>query len=145
MPKLVIDNSQLAEEFFADVRLFGIQCPHEPHWLIWIINNQFLYDFRYQAGSEIEVKKKGRPFRYPIYQCMEPNLEVIHLIYANQYDGEYLLPELRHYDFIWLIKGELPNNEIPHLIFTELKAIPQVQLVTELTPEKIINKTQLVL
>jgi hypothetical protein len=145
LAKLIIDNDQIAEEYFADARLFGIQCPLEPHRFIWTINRQFLYDFRYQAGSEIKVKKKGRQFRYPIFQCKEPQLEVVHLIYANQFDGEYLLSELRYFDYLWLMKGELPGEELPGLILAELKTIEQVQLVTELSKEKIVNKTQLVL
>jgi len=145
LAKLIIDNDQIAEEYFSDARLFGIQCPLEPHSFVWLINRQFLYDFRYQAGSEIEVKKKGRPFNYPIFQCKEPQQEIVHLIYANQHDGEYLLAELRYYDYLWLIKGELPGEELPRLILAELKNMEQVQLVTALSNEKIINKTQLVL
>ena len=145
MAKLIIDNEQIAEEYFADAKLFGIQCLLEPHQFVWLINRQFQYDFRYQVGAEIEVKKKGRPFRYPIFQCKEPQLEVVHLIYANQYDGEYLLSELRYVDYLWLMKGELPGEELPNLILAELKNIDQVQLVMELSKEKIINKTQLVL
>ena len=145
MAKLIIDNDQIAEEYFADARLFGIQCALEPHQFIWHINRHFLYDFRYQAGSEILVKRKGRSFRYPIFQCKEPRQELQHIIYANQFDGEYLLAELKYFDYLWLIKGEQNDETLPDLILNELKNIKQVQLVTELTYEKIINKTQLVL
>ena len=145
MAKLIIDNDLIAEEYFSDARLLGIQCALEPHQFIWHINRQFLYDFRYQSGSEIVVTKKKRPFRYPIFQCKEPQQELLHIIYANQYDGEYLLSELRYFDYIWLIKGEMNDDSLPELILNELKAIEQVQLVTALSNEKIINKTQLVL
>ena len=145
MAKLIIDNELIAEEYFSDARLLGIQCALEPHQFIWHINRQFLYDFRYQSGSEIVVTKKNRPFRYPIFQCKEPQQELVHIIYANQYDGEYLLSELRYFDYVWLIKGEMNDDSLTELILTELKAIEQVQLVTALSNEKIINKTQLVL
>ncbi|CAN5435158.1 hypothetical protein BH10BAC3_BH10BAC3_07850 [soil metagenome] len=145
MAKLIIDNELIAEEYFSDARLLGIQCALEPHQFIWHINRQFLYDFRYQSGSEIVVTKKSRPFRYPIFQCKEPQQELLHIIYANQYDGEYLLSELRYFDYLWLIKGEMNDDSLPGLILNELKAIGHVQLVTELSNEKIINKTQLVL
>lgn len=145
MAKLIIDNDQIAEEYFADARLFGIQCPLEPHRFAWLINRQFLYNFRYQAGAEIEVTKKGRTFRYCIFQCKEPQLEVMHFIYANHFDGEYLLSELRYFDYLWLMKGELPDEALPNLILNELKNIDHIQLVTELMKDKIVNKTQLVI
>jgi hypothetical protein len=145
MAKLTIDNDQIAEEYFADARLFGIQCPLEPHRFVWLINRQFLYNFRYQVGAEIEVSKRGRNFRYSIFQCKESQLEVMHLIYANHSDGEYLLSELRYFDYLWLMKGELPDETLPNLILNELKNIDPIQLVTELTKEKIVNKMQLVI
>jgi hypothetical protein len=145
LAKLIIDNDVIAEEYFSDARLLGIQCSLEPHQFIWHINRQFLYDFRYQSGSEIVVTKKKRPFRYPIFQCKEPGQELLHLIYANQFDGEYLLSELRYFDYLWLLKGEINNDNLPALLLSELKTITQVQLVTELSNDKIINKTQLVL
>jgi hypothetical protein len=145
MAKLIIDNDLIAEEYFADARLVGIQCALAPHQLAWHINRQFLYDFRYQAGSEIMVTKKGRPLRYSVYQYEETHLQITHLVYANQYDGEYLLPELKHFDYIWLLKGEHVTEQWIVLLLNELKTVEQVQMVMELSSEKIKNKTRLVL
>jgi hypothetical protein len=67
------------------------------------------------------------------------------LIYANRHDGEYLLPELKHFDFLWLMKGELKDIMLPEMLLSELKTLDQVQMVTILSNDKIINKTRLVL
>jgi hypothetical protein len=145
LAQLLIDNDILAEEFFEDSMLIGVQCGSEPHQFIWMVNRKFAYDFRYQAGSEIEFKKRGRNFKYPIFSCSEPHTDLQHLIYANRHDGEYLLPELKHFDFLWLMKGELKDIMLPEMLLSELKTLDLVQMVTILSNDKIINKTRLVL
>lgn len=145
MAKLVINNDEIAEEFFEDARLLGIQCPQEPHRMVWLINRRFGYKFRYQAGSEILLTKKARKFSFPVFASDETNFALTHFIYANQHEGEYLLSELKHFDFLWLIKGDHPNNQLISLLQTELKNLESVQLVMELNSDKIVNKKNLVL
>lgn len=128
-----------------DARLLGIQCALEPQPLIWSVNRQFGYDFRYQHNAEISVRKNNRVFRYSVYQFNEPHLNITHYLYANHHDGEYLLPELKHFDFMWMVKGEAERDSLIPLIITELKKLEQVQMVTELAGDKIRNKLQLVL
>ena len=68
-----------------------------------------------------------------------------HFIYNNKYDGEYLLPEFKHLDFAWLIQGTNADpQQVPQLTKT-LKQINGVQLIVELTNEKIKNKQHLIL
>jgi hypothetical protein len=143
--RLTINNEVLAEEFFSDAQLLGIQCSMEPHSFIWLINKRFLYQFRYQNGAEIIVQKRQRNFSFPVFQCQESNLQLTHLIYTNQQDGEYLLPELKHFDYIWMLKGELSNIDLPDLVLKELKNVPDIQMVALLATDKIRNKTQLVM
>lgn len=145
MARLLIDNDQIAAEYFADARLVGLQCSLEPHQLAWYINRQFMFDFRYQCGSEILVTKKGRSLRYPVFLYREPHLQLTHYIYANQCDGEYLMVQLRHFDFLWLLKGDQHEDASVGILLNELKRLEQVQVVTELASDKIKDKTQLVL
>jgi hypothetical protein len=56
-----------------------------------------------------------------------------------------LLPELKHLDFLWLLKGEAAADESLPEIIQQIKTINAVQLVVELTNEKIKNKENLVL
>ncbi len=142
--KLSIDNDQIAEEYFSDAQLFGIQCSLEPSSFIWLINKKFLYQFRYQNDAEIVVNKRQRRFSYPVFQCQETAIQLTHIIYTNKHDGEYLLPELRHFDYIWLMKGEL-NQALAEQIMAVLKSIPEIQIAALLAADKIRNKTQLVM
>jgi hypothetical protein len=62
----------------------------------------------------------------------------------NQFDGEYLLPEFKHLDFLWLMKGDEVSDDSLQETIQTIKAINSVQLVLELTNEKIKNKEHLV-
>jgi hypothetical protein len=58
--------------------------------------------------------------------------------------GEYLLPEFKHLDFLWLIRGEDLDMEEINQLQQSIKKIPQVQFVNEVTPDKIKNKLRLI-
>jgi hypothetical protein len=144
MAKLTINNTQLANEFFEDARLIGIQCPLEPHKFVWMINRQFGYNFGYQNGGEIRLRTQKREYEFAIYQCTEPNMELQHLLYVNNDDGKHLLPELKHIDFLWLLKGDILDLGFIASLMAELRKLEQVLVVIELTNEKIRNKEHLV-
>lgn len=57
-----------------------------------------------------------------------------------------MLPEFKHLDFLWLVKTEgqdVDEGEFSILQKT-LKTIPFVQLVTEMTGDKIKNREHLI-
>lgn len=143
--KLVLNNHDVADGFFEDAILLGIQCSLLPEKFIWMINRHFGYSFRYQQLSEVRLMRQSRQFVYPIFSCKERNLSLVHFIYTNQYDGEYLLPELRHTDFLWLLKNEGSDEGFALLLAEELRKLDAVQLVTQLANDKIKNKQHLVL
>lgn len=145
MARLTIDNTQLANEFFEDARLLGIQCPADTTRFVWMVNRVFGYSFQYQHNGEIKLSAQRRNYEFPVYHCKEPNMEIDHLLYVNGDDGKHLLPELRHIDYLWLLKGEMYDESFLQTLMQELRKLEQVLLVMELTNEKIKNKEHLVL
>jgi hypothetical protein len=142
--KLRIDNELLAEEFFEDTCLLGIVAPIVPHQFIWNINRGLNFDFRLNNDLEIQLAKKNRNYFFTLYEYREPFVSLTYYLYENLNDGEYLVPEFRHLDYLWLSKGDIPNREDELLLIQDLKKIPGVQLVVELNNEKIINKQHLI-
>ena len=142
--KLVLDNKNLAEDFFEDTRLLGIMAPIRDYQLCWNLNNMMGMDFRINNDIEIQLTKKKRDYFFAVYEFCEPTGSLSHFVYNNRFDGEYLLPELRHLDFLWLMKGDLVTEESLLLTITNIKGINGVQLVVELTNEKIRNKEHLI-
>ena len=142
--KLVLDNKNLAEDFFEDTRLLGIMAPIRDYQLCWNLNNMMGMDFRINNDIEIQLSKKKRDYFFAVYEFCEPTGSLSHFVYNNRFDGEYLLPELRHLDFLWLMKGDLVTEESLLLTINSIKEINGVQLVVELTNEKIRNKEHLI-
>ena len=143
--KLRIDNELMIEGFFADARLLGIVAPMEQYRFCWHLNKLLNFNFRINHNLEIQLNKKERKYFFPIYDYHNPATTLKHYLYNNKDDGEFLLPEFKHLDFLWLAKDELmPDNEMNSLI-SSIKTIPVVQLVTELTNEKIRHKQHLIL
>ena len=95
-------------------------------------------------NHEIALKRKNRTYYFSMYEADEPNTTIQHFVYHNQYDGEYLLPELKHMDFIWWIRGDWVEDEKVKEISQTIRDIKGVQLVVELTPEHIKNKGNLI-
>ncbi len=142
--KLKIDTDTLIEEFFDSARLFGIVAPVKDYVFSWHINQNLGYNFRLNHSIEIQLKKKERNYFFPIYEFEVPGCCMVHYLYNNQDDGEYLLPEFKHLDYMWLAKGEVMNRDEVSILKQSLKLLPSVQLVTEMTNEKIKNKQFLI-
>ncbi|MEO7802458.1 MAG: IPExxxVDY family protein [Ginsengibacter sp.] len=142
--KLKIDNDSLIEGFFEDSKLMGIVAPIKDYRFCWFLNRILQIDFRLNNNIEIELVKKKRRYFFSVFEYTEKGTTKTHYLYNNQFDGEYLLPEFRHLDFLWLIKDEnMREEEFPFLL-NSIRTIPAVQLITEMTNEKIRNKQHLI-
>lgn len=142
--KIKMDNTLMVEEFFEGTRLMGIVAPVKGYQFSWLLNQYMQIDFRINHDIEIQLDKKKRKYYFSIYEYGEPNGSLMHYLYINQFDGEYLLPELKHLDFLWLLKGDTLREADFSDLQQSLRSIPGVQLVMELTGEKIRNKAHLV-
>jgi hypothetical protein len=142
--KLILDNKNLADEFFEDTRLLGIMAPVKDYQFCWHLNNVMGMDFRINNDIEIQLNKKKRIYFFAVYEFREPTGSLSHYLYNNRFDGEYLLPEFKHLDFLWLMRGDtVPESDL-HETINKIRSIDGVQLVIELTNEKIKNKEHLV-
>lgn len=142
--KLKLDMQEMAEDFFEDTRLLGIVAPIKDYQLCWLLNQMFRFNFRMNNEIEIQLSKKLRRYYFPVYEYSEPNSSLVHYLYNNQDDGEYLLQEFKHLDYLWLLKGDLVNRENVNDMIALIKDINGVQLIIELTNEKIIHKGHLI-
>ncbi len=142
--KLKIDNDTLIDGFFEYARLIGIVAPIKDYRFCWYLNKILHLNFRVNNNIEIELNKKKRQYFFSVFEYTERGTTKTHYLYNNQFDGEYLLPEFRHLDFLWLIKDEnMRVEELPYLL-SSIRVIPSVQLITEMTNEKIKNKQNLI-
>lgn len=142
--KLKLDLDELAEDFFRDSRLIGIVAPIKDYQLCWQLNQLLTIDFRNNNDIEIQLKRKKRDYYFAVFQYNEPNNALVHYLYNNQFDGEYLLPEFRHLDFLYLLKGDFVADDFIRDLVETIKKINGVQLVMELAHDKIRNKGHMI-
>ncbi len=142
--KLKIDNELLADEFFEDAHLFGIVASIKNYQFAWQVNQQLGCSFRLNSELEIELRKKTRNYFFSIYEYPIPQTSNAYYIYHNQNNGEYLLPEFKHLDFLWLIKGEDISKAEIVALQQDIKQMPFIQFIYELSNEQIKHKQHLI-
>ncbi|MBC7827481.1 MAG: IPExxxVDY family protein [Chitinophagaceae bacterium] len=142
--KLKLDFEDLADDFFSDTRLIGIVAPLKDYQFCWHLNHLLRFDFRNNNEIEIQLNKKKRDYFFSVFEFREKNNSLAHYLYNNQFDGEYLLPEFKHLDFLWLLKGDPVEEETLQSIMQAIRTINGIQLVMELTNEKIRNRGHLI-
>ena len=142
--KLKLNIDDMTDDFFEDTRLLGIVAPVKDYQLVLQLNNRMRFAFRNNSDLEIQLTKRQRKYFFNIYEYREPGNALQHFLYNNQFDGEYLLPEFKHLDFLWLQKGDtVPDEKLMHLM-NSVRSVPGVQLVMELSQDKIKNKAHLI-
>jgi hypothetical protein len=142
--KLVLDTEGLTDDFFEDTKLLGIMAPVKDYQFGWQLNQLMGIEFRINNDIEIQLTRKRRNYFFAVYDFHESTGSLSHYLYNNQFDGEYLLPEFKHLDFLWLMKGDYISDTTLQEYITAIKTISGVQLVMELTNEKIKNKEHLI-
>ena len=142
--RLELDTQEIIDNFFDETRLLGIVTTVKDYRFCWNLNNMLGINFRINHDIEINMKRKKRQYFFSVYEYAEPNSALCHYLYNNLYDGEYLFPEFKNLDFLWLMKNDTVTEEYLDQIKLMLRNIPGVQLVTELTNEKIKNKEYLI-
>lgn len=142
--KLRLDLEELAEDFFRNSRLIGIVAPIKDYQLCWQLNQLLSIDLRNNNDIEIQLKRKRRDYYFAVFQYNEPNNALVHYVYNNQFDGEYLLPEFRHLDFLYLLKGDIVGDDFLANLMDTIRKINGVQLVMELAHDKVRNKGHMI-
>jgi hypothetical protein len=142
--KLVLNTEGLTDDFFEDTKLLGIMAPVKDYQFGWQLNQLMGIEFRINNDIEIQLTRKRRNYFFAVYDFHESTGSLSHYLYNNQFDGEYLLPEFKHLDFLWLMKGDYISDNTLQEYITAIKTISGVQLVMELTNEKIKNKEHLI-
>jgi hypothetical protein len=138
--KLKLDQDTLNNDFFDNTRLLGIMAPLKNYFFCWQVNNVLGVKFRLNSDAELHLRKSRRDYYFNLYEWTEPESYLTHYIYHNQNDGNFLLPEFKNMDFLWLMKGDMVEDEKIGTIATAIRNISGVQLVAELTSEQIKNK-----
>src|ERR1700742_2357340 len=142
--KLKLNIDDMTGEFFEDTRLLGLVAFVKDYQFCRQLNNRLRFDFRINNEIEIQLSRRQRTYFFGVYEYCESGTSLQHFLYNNQFDGEYLLPEFKHLDFLWLLKGDVVTDEKLLHLMNCIRTVPGIQLVMELAQEKIKNKGHLI-
>ncbi|RPD40406.1 IPExxxVDY family protein [Chitinophaga barathri] len=142
--KLKLDQEQLVEDFFEDTWLAGIVSQARDYQVCWQINKQLGFDLRVNNSLEINLTKNRRSYYFTVFEYQELTKSAAHYFYNNHCKAEFLLPELKHVDYIWLIKGNYYQAADVKLLTEQCRKVETVQLVTLLDMKDIKNKINLI-
>ncbi len=140
--KLVLDTAALTELFFDEACLLGIMAPIRDYQFVWHLNAHLGMDFRIN-DLEIALIRKKRQYYFKVYEYRRPESMLEHYLYVNQFDGEYLLPEFKHLDFLWLMKGDDIDSAWLEETMQAIRGSHAVQLVAKLSIEQVKNRENL--
>lgn len=145
--KLKLNNDDTESDFFEHSRLLGIVAPVKDYVFSWHANRQIGSRLRLNSSLEIQLRKKNRDYFFQVYDYRIAINNTFHYLYNNQHDGEFLLPEFKHLDFLWLIKtdGQDVDDDEFSVLQKLLKSLSFVQLVTEITSAQLKNPQHLIL
>jgi hypothetical protein len=141
---LKLDTVQLVDEFYESAQLIGIVSSIKDYQLCWHINQSMALDFRVNNELEIKWTKNRRTFYCTVFECIEPIKSTFHYLYNNHCNAEFLLPELKHIDFIWLIKGDYYQSGEKGFLMEQIRQVEGVQLATFIQLSEIKNRQNLI-
>jgi hypothetical protein len=142
--KLTLNTNIIVESFFEDAHLFGIVSTIKDYKLCWYINKQLGYNFRLCTDINVCITRSNRQYEFKIFEFIEPVLHQSHYIYNNLNDGEYLLPELKNFDFIWLVKADYFEEDLKETFTKLLNSLPEIRLAQVVDTHLLKNKKNLI-
>lgn len=142
--KLKLDQDQLLEDFFESTHVIGIVSSARDYQLCWQVNNYMHLDFRVNNSLEINLSKNNRAFYFSVFEFEEPTKSSVHYLYNNHCQAEFLLPELKNVDYLWMVKGDYYQLDDVKKLIDQLRHVELVQLVSLLDIREIKNKMNLI-
>jgi hypothetical protein len=140
--KLRLEESAFPD-FFEDSYIVGIVSTLKNYLFCWHIQNHLNIYFATSEDMQINLVKNQRNYSFTVYEYCDPISLDKYQLFTNKNDGEFLLPELQHLDYIWFFKGFNNNLNNFQRIQLQLKNIPGVQMVVEIDKSKIKSKNNL--
>jgi hypothetical protein len=141
--KFRLDEDSSSDLFFEGTRILGIVSPLKNYILCWHIQHNLNIYFGTTIDMQIGMEKNRRNYSFTVYDYVDPVVNDQHYLYTNKHDGEFLLPELQHLDYIWLFRCISGDQSAFTKIQKELKLIQGVQMVSEIEQSRIKSKNNL--
>lgn len=139
--KNTLDNKLLEAEFFEDVLLIGLVCPHDPYHFAWAISSHLPYPVENDPKQTICVQDES----FAVYTWVDECRLIEHFIITNRHKTAFLLPEIRNIDFIWMCKGNIRYQPDLDALPGRLREIPGVVTTFSINPDLLPSREHLII
>ncbi len=144
--KLKISNDDLTDEFFSNANVIGIVSTLKGYKFCWSLNHHLSLDFRLHPDMEVQLEKRRIFYYFNIYAYDDLDMNSSHLLYENESKGEYLVPEFKHLDYLWLVRSEDDNTvTIINNLLERLRKLDIIQMATNMQLGNIKSKENLII
>ncbi len=151
-------------EYDFDFILVGISSHEKDYRFCWRLNNAFKLNLVKQEPLEIKNKKQKTPSFFSFYLFRDKEMFTDYVVLANtsenkelitketnlfgelnntESDTDFLLPELKQFNYFYIIKGDLSDDEVENSI-SKIKEIENVQTAIRIDVKSLRSKQNLV-
>lgn len=133
----------LKYEIDLDFLLIAITCPLKDYRLCYFINKYTALDLEKANDHETWMSDSTSLYFTKYFYINEDSGTEFYLIGNKGTESGYLLPELRGSDYFLIIKEFIDDEDLKNL-HKSLNNIPDIVVATEIDPEKLKSKENLV-
>ncbi len=123
--------------------MFGVVSSEKPHRFAWLLNNALHLNLKRQDDIPF-VGKESQESNFPRFDYHDELNRLQYYLLGNKDESQCILPELKHVDYILLIKGAIEYFK-PKKLITAGKKIESVQLITEINQQLLKSKHNLII
>ncbi|MCL6523478.1 MAG: IPExxxVDY family protein [Thermoflavifilum sp.] len=143
---LRIDERELVNQFFESTHIIGLISDLPDYQLCWHLNRELDMDFRVNDELEIQWQTSHRRIYYfTVFEYVDMRSSNVHYLYNNHKQGIVLLPEIKHINYIWLIKGPYFTANECNEWLQLLHRLPYIRMAIKFLPEDLKNRQNLIL
>jgi hypothetical protein len=116
--------------------MIGISSHENDYRLVWAMNEQLKMKFLRIENLLAHHAKLGQDFEFSRYLFNDEDRYLKFYMISNRCSDGFLFPEVKNFDFLLQIQGEITDEEIKTLI-NKMKQVAIISAVFLLQPEKI--------
>lgn len=134
----------LKSDFDYDFILLAISCPLKDYRICHFINKFSGLEFEKAKDYILQLPPYSSVCRFSTYRYFIEQTDTEFYLIANKGEEEGLLiPEMRNTDYFIIIKGFIDEEDLTGLI-DAINAVPEVVVASEITPEKLKSRENLI-
>jgi len=134
----------LKTDFDYNFILIAISCPLKDYRICHFINKYSGLNLEKGEDYRVFIPQLQKTFPFSFYQHIEEELETEFYLLANRGEGEgVLIPEMKTSDYFLIIKNFIDDEDL-QLLLQSINQITEVVVASEIRPDKLKSRENLI-